>query len=195
MTDELNDPENPFDDPETLAAEEADLDGVEDTGEAEAAPGEIISRLEAEKAELKDRMLRLAAEMENTKRRAAREKADASQYAIVNFARDLLSVADNFQRALESAPDSDTEISAQTITGLVNGVRMTQKELLTVLERNGVTLVDPKGEKFDPNLHQAIAQVPGNGIPEGHVVDVAQLGFTIGERVLRAAMVTVSSGA
>lgn len=144
-----------------------------------------------ELANLNDRVLRLAAELENTRRRAEREKADAGRYAIATFARDLLDVADNFDRALRAAEGADAE---GAIAGLLDGVRMTEKELLTVLERHGVRRIHPAGEKFDPNLHQAVAQVPHATIPPGNVVDVAQPGFTIGERVLRAAMVTVSSG-
>lgn len=153
---------------------------------------------EQEITELNDRILRLAAELENTRRRAAREKADAGRYAIANFARDMLAVADNFERALRAAGVSGEELPegrSEAFKGLVSGIQMTEKELLSVLERYGVHRVEPAGEKFDPNLHQAVAQVPGGSIPAGHVVDVAQPGFTIGERVLRAAMVTVSSGA
>ncbi|MGV6801059.1 MAG: nucleotide exchange factor GrpE [bacterium] len=190
------DPENEFDDPEKLSAEEdIEFDEERDAQPSEAETTEaMIARLEAENATTKDRLLRLAAEMENTKRRAAKEKTDASQYGIVNFARDLLSVSDNFQRALEATPSTDEAVTAETFNSLRDGIKMTQKELLAAFERNGVHIIDPKGEKFDPNIHQAIAEVPGNGVPQGHVVDVAQIGFTIGDRVLRAAMVTVSNG-
>lgn len=149
-------------------------------------------------AELKDRFLRLAAELENTRRRAEREKADAGRYAIAGFARDLLGVSDNFERALRAAGVSGDDVPeghSDAFNGLVAGIQMTEKELLSVLERHGVQRITPAGEKFDPNIHQAVAQVPSADIPSGHVVDVAQPGFTIGERVLRAAMVTVSSGA
>ncbi|NHK28020.1 nucleotide exchange factor GrpE [Parvularcula flava] len=156
--------------------------------------GSRAAQLEEELAATKDRMLRLAADLENTRRRAQKEKTEAAQYGISGFARDLLSVADNFQRALQSAPEEGAEVTAETMAGLINGIRMTEKELLSVFERNGVKRVFPEGEKFDPHLHQAIAHVPGNGKPAGHVVDVAQPGFVLGERVLRAAMVTVSSG-
>lgn len=143
--------------------------------------------------ELNDRVLRLAAELENTRRRADRDKADAGRYAIANFARDLIGVADNFERALRVAHGGG-EPSVETIAGLLDGLKMTEKELLSVLDRHGVRRVAAEREKFDPNLHQAVAQVPHADIPPGHVVDVAQPGYTIGERVLRAAMVTVSSG-
>jgi len=158
-----------------------------DEGAASAAQNEI--------AQLNDRVLRLAAELENTRRRASREKLDASRYAIAGFTRDLLAVADNFERALRAAGDEGQPATSEAISGLSAGLRMTEKELFNVLERHGVQRVFPEGEKFDPHLHQAVAQVPSETIPTGHVVDVAQAGFTIGDRVLRAAMVTVSNGA
>lgn len=149
--------------------------------------------LREEVATLNDRVLRLAAELENVRRRAEREKVDAGRYAIAQFARDLLSVADNFERALQAALEEGESHSAENVSSLISGLKMTEKELLTIFERHGVRRINPKGEKFDPHLHQAVAQVPG-GAPAGHVVDVAQPGFTIGDRVLRAAMVTVSTG-
>ncbi len=177
---------------------------VELTDEDLAAGEDLAAELKGEQApakneiaELNDRVLRLAAELENTRRRAAREKTDAGRYAIAAFARDLLGVADNFERALHAAGVSGEDIPegrSEAFKGLVEGLKMTEKELLTILERHGVTRIFPQGEKFDPNLHQAVAQIPGGDVPAGHVVDVAQPGFTIGDRVLRAAMVTVSSG-
>ena len=177
--------------------DEAVADAIQAANEGfdELDPEARITQLESELEVAKDRMMRLAADLENTRKRALREKTEASQYAIKSFAGDLLSVADNFQRALESAPEDPTAAGPDVLKGLINGIRMTEKELLTVFERNGVTRIFPAGELFDPNLHQAIAEVPGNGEPKGHVVDVAQPGFTIGDRVLRAAMVTVSTGA
>lgn len=156
------------------------------------APG-VEEALRAEVAELNDRILRLAAEVENTRRRGEREKADAGRYAISNFARDLLTVADTFERALAAAPGEGEHATAETITSLLTGLKLTERELLSVLERNGVRRVYPKGEKFDPNLHQAVAQAPGSA-PAGYAEEVAQPGFTIGDRVLRAAMVIVSTG-
>ena len=170
---------------------DAALDGGKVKELAEARIAELLKEIEAEK----DRGLRLAAELENTRRRADREKQEASRYGITSFARDLLSVADNFSRALELAPDDPSQMDTEGFKGLINGMRMTEKELMTVFERNGIQRIEPKGEKFDPNIHQAIAQVPGNGEPKDHVVDVAAPGFVIGDRVIRAAMVTVSTGA
>lgn len=148
----------------------------------------------AEIAALKDQLLRVAADLENTRRRAEREKIDTSRYAIANFAHDLLSVADNFERALTISDTNTAEQAAETLTTLLAGLRMTEKELQSAFERHGVKRIHPKGEKFDPNIHQAVANQPSNDVPKGHIVDVAQTGFVIGERVLRAPMVTVSSG-
>ncbi len=164
------------------------------TGDAPAESDfSVEDELRLEVAALNDRMLRFAAELENTRRRADREKADAGRYAIGQFARDLLSVADNFDRALRAVPSDGDNPSADSLTSVIAGLQMTEKELLSVFERHGVRRLFPQGEKFDPHLHQAVAQVPSD-LPVGHVVDVAQPGFMIGERVLRAAMVTVSTG-
>ncbi|MGE0408223.1 MAG: nucleotide exchange factor GrpE [Amphiplicatus sp.] len=157
-----------------------------------SAAGDEEKRL-GELAELNDRVLRLAAELENTRRRAEREKGEASRYAITSFARDLLSVADAFDRALDAAPDPDGAVAPETLSAFITGLKMTDKELHAALERHGVRKISPRGEKFDPNLHQAVAQAPG-AAPAGHVLDVAQPGFVIGDRVLRAAMVVVSTG-
>lgn len=184
--------EDIFDNPEDLdieGEEEEDLAEVE-----ELSSEQKILALETDLGKAKDQMMRLAAELENTRRRAQREKADAARYGVSNFARDLLSVADNMQRALASLPDQEQELSAEDLANMINGVRMTEKELLSVFERHGVQRLFPEGAPFDPNLHQAIAEVPGGNIPKGHVVNVAQSGFTISDRVLRAAMVTVSNG-
>jgi molecular chaperone GrpE len=158
------------------------------------AGAEKIAALENEVAALNDRILRLAAELENTRRRADREKQDASRYAIASFARDLVNVADVFDRALQTLPPDPAEASPETLSGFAAGVRMTERSLVAALERHGVKKIDPKGEKFDPNLHQAVAQAPAAGVPAGHVAETAQTGFIIGDRVLRAAMVIVSTG-
>ncbi|MEL7486648.1 MAG: nucleotide exchange factor GrpE [Pseudomonadota bacterium] len=156
--------------------------------------GDDAAAASDEIAELNDRILRLTAELENTRRRAEREKVDAGRYAIANFARDLISVADNFERALAAAPSVDDAPSAEAVAGLVTGLRMTDNELMAALQRHGVKKIDPKGEKFDPNMHQAVAQAPSDEAPAGHVAEVAQTGFMIGDRILRAAMVVVSTG-
>jgi molecular chaperone GrpE len=149
--------------------------------------------LAKENAELKDRVLRTLAEMENLRRRTEREVADSRVYAIQSFARDLVGVADNIQRALDAVRDSGVALEGPA-KALVDGVELTERELLKVLEKNGVRKFDPKGEKFDPNLHQAMFEVPDARVPSGSVVQVIQPGFAIGDRVLRPALVGVSKG-
>lgn len=187
----MADQNRPHDASEEPTGDAAETATVDLTAEDFAPSGE--EALRAEVTELNDRILRLAAELENTRRRAEREKAEMGRYAISNFARDLLTIVDTFQRALAAAPAEGAEASAASVAALVEGLRMTDRELLAVLERYGVRRVDPKGEKFDPNLHQAVAQIPGEQ-PAGFVEEVAQSGFMIGDRVLRAAMVIVSTG-
>ncbi len=182
----MSDHNDPFlDDPE-----DPEMLGEDDL--AEDTPSEALEAAQAEIAALNEKVLRLAAEVENTRRRGEREKTDAGRYAIANFARDLIGVADNFERAFRVAETGSDD--AASATALIDGLKMTEKELLSVLDRHGIRRVAAEREKFDPNLHQAVAQVPHADIPPNHVVDVAQQGFTIGDRVLRAAMVTVSSG-
>lgn len=147
----------------------------------------------AEVTELNERVLRLAAELDNTRKRADREKVEAGKYAIANFVRDLLSVADVFERALQAVPEGES-IAPDAVDGFVTGVKMTETELLRTLERHGVNKISPVGEKFDPHVHQAVAQAPAAGVPSGYVAQVAQPGFILGDRVLRAAMVVVSTG-
>src|SRR5580704_15630829 len=149
--------------------------------------------LAKENAELKDRVLRTLAEMANLRRRTEREVADSRVYAIQSFARDLVGVADNIQRALDAVRDSGVALEGPA-KALVDGVELTERELLKVLEKNGVRKFDPKGEKFDPNMHQAIFEVPDARVPSGSVVQVIQPGFAIGDRVLRPALVGVSKG-
>jgi molecular chaperone GrpE len=153
---------------------------------------EEVTALKAEIAELKDRALRAMAEAENTRRRAEREKRDASQYAIANFARDMLAVADNFARAINACPPDARESASPQVKGVIEGVEATDRQLMATLERHGIKPIDTENAKFDPNLHQAIAEVPGQGKPAGVIVDVVQVGYVIGERLLRPAMVTVA---
>ncbi|HEV2562072.1 MAG TPA: nucleotide exchange factor GrpE [Rhizomicrobium sp.] len=155
------------------------------------ADGEIAA-LRAEAADLKDRMLRALADAENTRRRAEREKQDASQYAITRFARDILAVADNFQRAIEALPAEAREGLNPQAKSVIEGVEVTERQLLSTLERHGVKPIDTSDGRFDPNLHQAIAQVPGNGKPAGSIVNVVQQGYMVGDRLLRPAMVTIA---
>ncbi len=149
--------------------------------------------LAKEVAELKDRVLRTLAEMENLRRRTEREIADSRTYAVTGFARDLVGVSDNIRRALDAAQDAGVVLEGPA-KALVDGVELTERELLKVLEKNGVKKFDPQGQKFDPNLHQAMFEVPDARVPSGSVVQVIQPGYTIGDRVLRPALVGVSKG-
>jgi molecular chaperone GrpE len=163
---------------------------------AEAPLNEIaqseINVLKAEIESLRDQRLRALAEAENIRRRAEREKTEASQYAVTKFARDMLGIADNFARALAACPAAIREAADPQIKAVLEGVEATDRQLLAALERYGVKPVDVSSGKFDPNLHQAIAEVPGNGKPAGSIVDVVQQGYMIGDRLLRPAMVTVA---
>lgn len=171
----------------------ADVFGEEEHHELEEHSSETIARLERDVSEMKDQLLRALAEAENVRRRSQKEVADAKQYAITGFARDMLGVADNFRRALESLP-AEEAIENAGLKGLVDGIRMTERELLSALERHGVRTVDPSGERFDPNLHQAMFEVENPDVPSGTVVQVMQPGAVIGERIVRPAMVGVSKG-
>jgi len=164
---------------------------------ADAAPAEAVestAALAKEAAELKDRVLRTLAEMENLRRRTEKEVADARAYGITAFARDILAVADSMDRALKAL---DTEIRAKADAGvkaLLDGVELTERELLKVLEKHGIAKIEPMGQKFDPNLHQAMFELPDPSVPAGTVVQVVQSGYKIGERVLRPALVGIAKG-
>ncbi|MEK9968682.1 MAG: nucleotide exchange factor GrpE [Ferrovibrio sp.] len=165
-----------------------------DAAQAAAAPdSEALARAQAEVAELKDRLLRTAAESENLRKRMEREKEDALKYGANKFAKDILTVADNLRRALESAPKNEAEAS-EPVKNLVVGIEATERELLSVFERHGITRIDPKGQRFDPNLHQAMFEVQDPNQPSGMVVQVIAAGYMQHGRLLRAAMVGVSKG-
>jgi molecular chaperone GrpE len=163
-----------------------------DSENPHAAEFAVLDALQKENAELKDQRLRALAEAENIRRIAAREKAEASQYAVTKFARDMLGIADNFARALAACPPAIRAAADAQIQAVLDGVEATDRQLLATLEQHGVKVIDTSDGRFDPNLHQAIAEVPGNGKPPGSIVDVVQTGFRIGERLLRPAMVTVA---
>ena len=157
-------------------------------------PEEVIATLEAEKRELNDKFLRLFADLDNTRKRAEREVAEARVYAIGKFAADLLNVADNLARALAALPQAERETLTDAGKNLLGGIEMTEKELHTVLTRYNVVPVEAApGAPFDPNVHQAVAQIPSDQ-PAGTIAELFQPGWRIGERTLRAAMVAVSAG-
>ena len=162
-----------------------------DSENPHAAEFAVLEALKAENESLKDARLRALAEAENIRRRAEKEKADASQYAVTKFARDMLGIADNFARALAAVPAAVRDAADPQLKAVLDGVEATDRQLIQTLERYGVKAVDVSG-KFDPNVHQAIAEVPGQGKPAGNIVDVVQTGYMIGDRLLRPAMVTVA---
>jgi molecular chaperone GrpE len=150
--------------------------------------------LAKEAAESRDKMLRTLAEMENLRKRTSREVQDARIYGITGFARDILDIADNLQRALDAVPAELRQTPDPGLKSLIEGVELTERALLNTLDKNGVRKFDPTGEKFDPNFQQAMYEVPDSSVPSGTVVQVVQAGFMIGDRVLRPALVGVSKG-
>ena len=171
-----------------------DTDQPEDTPAAAAAPKPSTS-LDRELADTKDRLLRTLAEMENLRKRTEREVTDARVYGISAFARDVLTVADNMHLALEALDSELREKSDSSVKALLDGVELTERALLNALEKHGVKRVEPVGQKFDPNRHQAMYEAEDAKVPAGHVSQVIQAGYTIGDRVLRPALVAVSKGA
>ena len=163
--------------------------------EAKTAPagGEEIARLRAEAADLKDRLFRAHAEMDNVRKRLEREKAEQAKFAITKFARDVVGIGDNVQRAIDAVPHRAVEQDA-ALKSFVEGVTMIERELLSVLGRHGIQRLDPKGEPFNPHHHQAVVEVPSDEVAAGLVTQVFQSGYMIEERVLRPAMVAVSKG-
>jgi molecular chaperone GrpE len=166
--------------------------------EAASPAGQTAARPDADPAalaaELKDRLLRTLAEMENLRKRTEREVTDARLYGVAAFARDILSVADNMRRALDTVSPELRASAEAGVKALIDGVELTERELIKALEKNGVSQFSPRGAKFDPNVHQAMFEVPNASVPAGSVVEVVQPGYMIGERVLRPAMVGVSKG-
>ena len=154
-----------------------------------------VAEAKREAAEFKDKLLRTLAEMENLRKRTEREVLDARMYGIAGFARDVLAVADNMHRALAAIGPELREAADAKVKALIEGVELTERELLKSLEKNGVKKFSPEGEKFDPNVHQAMYEVPTSELPPGQVAQVIQAGYMIGDRVLRPAMVAVSKAA
>lgn len=172
--------------PEDLAAHFDQPEPESDEKDAE------IEALKDQVAEGKDRLLRLAADMDNLRKRSEREKAEATLYAATNFARDLLSVADNLGRALQALPQDERSTAGEIEKNLITGVEMTERELFNVFQRHGIRKLETVGQKFDPNFHQAIYEVPTSEKPPGIVMQEMQAGYAVGDRCLRPAMVGVS---
>lgn len=181
--------------PETAPEEESALEAEleqEQEGEGEALSAEAarIDELEEQLGQAKDALLRSLAEMENLRRRAQREKEEALKYAPAGLARGLLPVADNLRRALEAVPE---ELKGEEkLAGLLSGVEMTERELLSAFAKNGIERIDPLGEKLDPNWHEAMFEVPDAEKPAGTIVQVVEVGYRLQDRLLRPARVGVS---
>jgi molecular chaperone GrpE len=175
--------------PEADAAPETDAEGGAES-EAEPTIEELLIKAYEELAESKDKLLRALAETENIRRRSIREKEDAAKYAITNFARDMVPAADNLGRALDALPEGVRD--DENFKGLIEGVEMTGRGLASAFEKHGIKEVHPHGEKFDHNLHQAMFEVEDAEAAPGTVLQVMQIGYTIGDRLLRPAMVGVS---
>ncbi|MBL4802452.1 MAG: nucleotide exchange factor GrpE [Emcibacter sp.] len=187
MTDNSENTEN-----ENTENEAPEVDVAEENVTPEPTQDDKLSEAVTEIAALKDRLLRAVAETANLRRRADREKADAANYAMTAFARDLLSVGDNLRRALDSIPE-DTDLGENAKT-LVEGIEMTERELLNMLERHNIKKIDPLGDKFSHDLHQALFELPDTGKEDGTIVQVMQVGYVIKDRLLRPAMVGVARG-
>ncbi len=176
--------------PDPTEASAASVDPAAQSAEAEPD----VQKLAQEATENRDRWLRALAEMENLRRRTEREVADARAYGVTALARDLLGVADNLRRALDAVPAEARENADPGMKALIEGVDLIDRELLKTLEKHGVKKLSPRGQKFDPNFHQAMLEIPDPSVPAGTVVQVMQEGYTIGERVLRPALVGVAKG-
>jgi molecular chaperone GrpE len=161
-------------------------------GDSTAPGGGDVSALQAEVNDLKDRLTRSLAEMENLRKRTAREVADSRQYAVTSFARDMLTVADNLKRAIAAVPPELRAGDNKAVTAFLEGVEVTERGLEQTLTKFGVKPIEAKGEKFNPDFHQAIYELETADVPPGAVAEVVQAGYAIGDRVLRPAMVAVA---
>jgi molecular chaperone GrpE len=186
MTDPNGQKDNPAPDAEPVVSKPYIMPDDPEEGSVEALAKEV--------AEARDKVLRTLAEMENLRKRTAKEVTDARAYGITGFARDVLDIADNLQRALDAVPAETRESADPMLKALIEGVELTERSLLNALEKNGVRKFDPSGEKFDPNFQQAMYEVPDASVPPGTVVQVVQAGYTIGDRVLRPALVGIAKG-
>jgi len=186
MTDSNGQKDNPAQSAEPVVSKPYIMPDDPEEGSVEALAKEV--------AEARDKMLRTLAEMENLRKRTAKEVADARAYGITGFARDVLDIADNLQRALDAVPAETRESADPMLKALIEGVELTERSLLNALEKNSVKKFDPTGEKFDPNFQQAMYEVPDPSVPPGTVVQVIQAGYTIADRVLRPALVGIAKG-
>ena len=160
----------------------------------EPDPFKVLEALQTENVELKDRALRTLAEMENLRRRTEREVSDAKAYGVTSFARDMLTFVDNLRRAIEAVPLPVRDASDPSVKSFVEGIELTERDFLSRLARFGVKKLEPMGKRFDPNMHEALFEIPDETVTSGTVMQVVEQGFAIGERVLRPAKVGISRG-
>jgi len=166
----------------------------ENGADGQPDPFAVLEKLTAENAELKDRNLRTLAEMENLRRRTEKEVADSRIYGVTNFARDMLTFADNLQRAIASVPAEARAGAEGPLKAFVEGIEVTERDFLSRLAKYGVKKIEPQGQKFDPNMHEALFEMPDPSVPAGTVVQVMEAGYSIGDRCLRPAKVGVARG-
>jgi molecular chaperone GrpE len=185
-------PTHPSEKPE---AEHHPLEGLVDSLDTTPPQTDRVAELEADVATLKDRLVRSLADLENMRRRTEREVKDARLYGATAFARDILTVADNIQRAQAALPEAERANLSEAVKAFLEGIELTERDLLKTLERHNVKQLQPMGQKFDPNKHQAMFEAPTNDVEPGTVMNVIQTGYTIGERVLRPALVGVAKAA
>jgi molecular chaperone GrpE len=178
---------------ETPAAETAAEDSAPARSDAERDAA-AVQALITENASLKDKVLRTLAEMENLRRRTEKEVADAKAYGVTSLARDMLTFADNLARALHNVPAEALEGADAALKSFVEGIELTERDFLSRLSRHGVRKLEPKGQKFDPNFHEALFEAHDESLAPGTVAQVIEDGFAIGERVLRPAKVGVAKG-
>lgn len=175
--------------------EETEKSGNKDTNQTKTQVSNSEKKLAdllTKNKELEEKILRLLAESENLRKRHEREIQDSQSYAIKNFASSLLSIADNFKRALQSVPEKETQNTL--VNNLIIGIRAVEKEFFEVFEKNGIKKFSSINQKFDPEIHQAVSKINHDKIQKGFVCDELQLGFKISDRLLRPAMVVVSEG-
>lgn len=179
-------------DPRRENDEAALSEAADATPSGEMVPAEQVKAALEAAADFKDKLLRALADMENLRKRTEREVADARQYGVTSFARDVLQVSDNMHRALDAIGAELSDATDDNVRTLVEGIELTERELAKVLEKHGVKMFTPQGEKFDPNVHQAMYEIADGSVAPGTVAQVIQAGFMIGERILRPALVAVA---
>lgn len=177
-------------DPAADIATDAEVEALVKAAAAAAEPDPM-----EQIAALNDKLLRTLADLENTRRRAERDRSDALQYGGMRFARDMLAVADNLGRALQALPDEEKSSLPDSVKSLLDGISATERDLLAIFERNNVKQINPVGEKFDPNFHEALFEAPGTGAPAGNIIEVIELGYVMGEKLLRPARVGIAKDA